>query len=79
MTGMQYLRERLFNGKRKDLQLYITDAQLARETIANPSRIDNIEAMYNDLDSDFIVNLKALPKNGFLYNFIRQNILAYNA
>lgn len=79
MQGMQCLRERLFNGKRKDLQIYITDDQLAKEAIANPSGIDNVETMYNDLDSDFIVNLKALPRNGFLYNFIKQNILAYNS
>lgn len=76
--GMQCLRERLFSN-RKDLQLYVTDDQLTREAIANPYKIDSIEAMYNDLDSDFIRYLKALPKNGFLYNYIKKNILAYSS
>lgn len=73
-SDMTWLGTKLTNTNRKDLKLFVLDEVQAKHSLQNPGMLDRIEAKYNDEDSDFLIQFRFLPRNGFLYNYIIHNI-----
>lgn len=73
-SDMTWLGTKLTNTNRKDLKLFVLDEAQARHSFQNPGMLDRVEAKYNDEDSDFLIQFRFLPRNGFLYNYIIHNI-----